>query len=130
MIFIVFFLFACEFTNQDSPRVTYNEGIKQLSEQQLDEAAIGFLSARDEAKSDSTLRQFSAYNLALTHALQGGQYEAEDPEKASQEYTQSISWFRDAVRLNPADEDARYNLEVVLKKAQGLAKLLICFFYQ
>ena len=70
------------------------------------------------------LRQQAAYNLALSHAISATQKEGEDPQAALEGYGTASSWFRDAVRLNPEDADARVNLEVVLKRMQMLTDQL------
>jgi Ca-activated chloride channel homolog len=125
-MFVLLFIIACEqfIGDEKTARDVYNEGTVALTSQKYSEASELLLSARDEAKSDGELRQFSAYNLALSHALNGMNFEEQEPQKASEEYAQAASWFRDAVRLDPDDEDSRKNLEVVLKRMQLLADRL------
>ena len=49
---------------------------------------------------------------------------AEKPEEALDHLRSAADWFRDAVRLRPDSEDARHNLEVVLRRILELADSL------
>ncbi|MEC7983913.1 MAG: hypothetical protein VX278_02040, partial [Myxococcota bacterium] len=120
MILFSLLVMACT-TSESSPRHIYNEGSRKLAAQELEEASTQLLDARDKAGSDATLRQYAAYNLALSHAQKGLPLEESDPDAASEEYAKAVSWFRDAIRINPTDEEARYNLEIALKRIQMLA---------
>ena len=114
---------ACNQT-EDSPRLIYNEGLAALNEGRFEEASTKLLEARDLALGDAELRQFASYNLALAHSRMGMQKESEEPEGASEQYGHAVAWFRDSLQLNPEDEEARVNLEVVLKRIQLLADRL------
>jgi hypothetical protein len=105
-------------------RRTYNGAVAALAAGQWEEAQKGFLSARDEAGVDPELRYAAAYNLGLAHASHAQTLEKEKPQEALDQLHQAAAWFRDAVRLRPEDSDARVNLEVVLRRAQGLADVL------
>ena len=118
-----FLLLACV-DNQEDPRHVYNQGIVALNEGRYDEAVTTLFDARDLARSDVQLRQYSSYNLALSYAKKGMQVEEENPEEASTQYEHAVTWFRDSIQLNPDDEEARINLEVVLKRIQLLADRL------
>jgi hypothetical protein len=121
MSFILIFLVACS-VDESSPRLTYNEGTKLLRTPDAHEQAIEkLLDSRDRAKSDSELRQHAAFNLALGFAQKAIVLESEDKDEAAQTYQQAASWFQDAIRINPNDQDARRNLEIVLKRLQMLA---------
>lgn len=129
-------LAACTDEGADSARARYNQALEDYAAGRLDEAAEGFLDARDRAGVDPELRFRSAFNLGLTHARQadaagaapeagaGGGAPAGGPEAAMNSLRQSAAWFRDAVRLDPGSDDARVNLEVVLRRIQILADQL------
>ena len=114
--------FSCVLPNE--ARDKYNKGTTALNEARYEEASTILLEARDEAGTDAAVRIDSAYNLALTHARLAKSFEQEDPQKAVNSYSESASWFRDVVQRNPEDQEARYNLEVVLKRIQLLADRL------
>lgn len=105
-------------------RSTYNEGIEALSNGDLDTAATRFLEARDAAGVDQELRIDAAYNLALTNARMADEYAVPEPEKSMELLRQAAGWFQDALRLNPEDDEARANLEIVLRQIQLLADQL------
>ena len=111
--------------DESPPPNHYNEGTALLESSEKAEAneqAIEkLLESRDKAKSDSELRQHAAFNLALGFAKKAIALEAEDEDEAARTYQQAASWFQDAIRINGNDEDARRNLEVVLKRLQLLA---------
>ena len=120
---IILLILGCEEKTED-PRNIYNEGLVALNEGRYDDATESLFDARDQARSDAELRQYASYNLALSYAKKGISAEAEDPQAASTEYEQAVTWFRDALQLNPEDLEARTNLEVVLKRIQLLADRL------
>ena len=117
-----------------SARERYNAGIEDLEQGDFAAAAEDFLAARDDARGDPLLRYRSAFNLGLALAGQAdgfpdgspngnpdGPGEA-DPEETIETLRSSAAWFSDAARLAPeGDEDARVNLEIVLRRIQQLA---------
>jgi hypothetical protein len=131
-------LAGCTDEGADSARARYNQALADYEAGRLDQAAEGFLDARDRAGVDPELRFRSAFNLGLTYARQAdaagaapadgaqaaGEAPAGGPEAAMNSLRQSAAWFRDAVRLDPKSEDARVNLEVVLRRIQILADQL------
>lgn len=105
-----------------SPRAQYNHALGLLQAGTFKDAADGFLAARDAAGTDATLRYRAAFNLGL--ALAGEADAAPDAKPAATLATlrSSAAWFQDAARLAPeADDDARMNLELVLKRIERLA---------
>ncbi len=107
-----------------SPRQQYNLALEALQAGALSGAAEGFLAARDAAGPDPELRYRAAFNLGVALAGQADAA-ADAPEDAIETLRGSAAWFHDAVRLAPAgDEDARVNLEVVLRRIQQLADQL------
>ncbi len=121
-----------------SARGRYNVGLEDLDAADFAGAAEDFLAARDDARADPVLRYRSAFNLGLALAgqadgspdgfpdgspngLPNGSAE-EAPEETIETLRSSAAWFSDAARLAPeGDEDARVNLEIVLRRIQQLA---------
>tara|TARA_Y100000310_G_scaffold297174_1_gene329986 strand:- start:928 stop:3300 length:2373 start_codon:yes stop_codon:yes gene_type:complete len=106
-----------------SARGRYNLGVARLTEGTANEAADAFLAARDNAGPDPELRYRAAFNLGLALASQADG-EADDPGKAIETLRDSAAWFNDAIRLSDKDDDARVNLEIVLRRIQQLADQL------
>jgi hypothetical protein len=103
-----------------SPRRRYNLAREAYKSSDWPRAEAGFLAARDRAEGDDELRFRAAFNVALSHAQQASTLTKDKPQDALSALQQSAAWFRDAVRLRPADADARHNLEVVLRRMQQL----------
>ena len=105
-----------------TPRDIYNLAIGELGKGAFDSAADGFARARDAASFDNELRYAAAYNLGFAYAAKAAA--AGDPENlgeadlqaAIDDLSLSIAWFRDAARQRPSLDDARGNLEIVLKR--------------
>ena len=103
-------------------RERYNVGLEDLEQGDLAGAAEDFLAARDDAREDPVLRYRSAFNLGLALAGQADGSAEEAPEETIETLRSSAAWFSDAARLAPeGDEDARVNLEIVLRRIQQLA---------
>ena len=106
-----------------TPRGRYNLGLTQLAGAEYEAASETFLAARDDAGPDPELRYRAAFNLGL--ALAHGVAEDAPPAEAIDTLRRSAAWFNDAVRLAPpGDDDARINLELVLKRVLALADQL------
>ncbi len=107
------------------PRTRYNIALEEFDTGAIDSAVEGFLAARDKAGPDVELRYRSAFNLGVALAARADAEQAEEPERAIETLRTSAAWFNDAIRLAPeTDEDARVNLEVVLRRIQQLADQL------
>ena len=110
---------------EPDPRTRYNTAIEEFGSGAIESAVEGFLTARDEAGADVELRYRSAFNLGVALAARADAEQIEEPERAIETLRTSAAWFNDAIRLAPgADEDARVNLEVVLRRIQQLADQL------
>ncbi|WP_428096262.1 hypothetical protein [Candidatus Rariloculus sp.] len=108
-----------------SPRARYNLALDELGSGEIEDAVEGFLAARDEAGADVELRYRSAFNLGVALASQADTEQPDAPERAIETLRTSAAWFNDAIRLAPgADDDARVNLEIVLRRIQQLADQL------
>jgi hypothetical protein len=106
------------------PRKVYNAALEALGKHDLEAAEKGFADARDRAGPDHDLRFRSAFDLAFTLAARAEGLEKEKPEDAVTTLRTAAAWFRDAIREEPGDHDARANLEVVLRRLQALADAL------
>ncbi len=107
-----------------APRGRYNRGVSYLEGDDPDEAERWFRRALREAKGDGTLRGSSLYNLGWTVVEKAETLEATEPDRTLALLYEAADWFREAVAHLPDDEDARHNLEVVLKRALVLADQL------
>jgi Ca-activated chloride channel family protein len=105
----------------EDPREIYNRGLDALSAGDLEEADHALRRARSQARDDGELRFRAAYNLGWAAFQNAEQLEAEDPAGAMALFEGAADWFRRAVRARPEGEDARYNLDVTLRRALLLA---------
>jgi len=105
-----------------SPRTQYNHALGLLQAGAFEDAAAGFLTARDAAGTDATLRYRAAFNLGLALAGQADAAADAKPAATLSTLRSSAAWFHDAARLAPEQDDAaRVNLELVLKRIERLA---------
>ncbi len=85
-----------------NPRLNYNLGVATYREGAYDQAVTSFSRAASEAHS-SKLKERALYDLGNAH------FQLE-------EYKEAIVSYEDALRIDPNDEDAKYNLELAKKK--------------
>lgn len=83
------------------PRPVFNAGDALFRLEELDKAAEAFETLSKSPKNPAPLRAAAAYNLGNVHMKQNN-------------FDQAISDYRQAVRLNPGDQDAVNNLAVAL----------------
>jgi Ca-activated chloride channel family protein len=100
----------------DDSRLHFNAGAAAYRGHQLDEAAKQF----DEAAnaSDLRLQGMAYYNRGNTLYYLGEQ--DPDPSKRGEAWKKSIQDFQNSLKLNPQDQDARFNLQFVKKKLEEL----------
>jgi Ca-activated chloride channel family protein len=100
----------------DDSRLHFNAGAAAYRGHQLDEAAKQF----DEAAnaSDLRLQGMAYYNRGNTLYYLGEQ--DPDPSKRGEAWKKSIQDFQNSLKLNPQDQDAKFNLEFVKKKLEEL----------
>lgn len=103
-------------------RSRYNEALASYKTGNYEDAAKGFLEARQSAGQDPDLRFRAAFNLGLAYAQQSDA--DSDGQKSMELLRQSAAWLRDAVSLQPRDEAARVALETVLRRIQVMADQL------
>jgi len=107
-----------------SPREIYNQGVEALGAARLDGAAERFEAARGRAKTDATLRYRATYDLGWTEVKRADGQLQKDPAAALAALHRAADWFRRAVALRPGRDDARKNLELVLRRALVLSDRL------
>lgn len=112
------------------PRDMFNLANDELARGEYDVAIEGFSRARDEASFDNELRYAAAYNLGFAYAAKAESLGAIDGldegglESAIEWLSSSVAWFRDAVRQRPSLDEARGNLEIVLKRQLNAQDLM------
>lgn len=97
------------------PREIYNLAIGSLAGS-LEQAEEQLTDARNRAGVDGELRFRAAYNLGWLTTERASALEEDEPEEALKQLQLAVGRFREAVRLRPDSEPARYNLEVVAKR--------------
>ena len=106
-----------------SPRERYNRGVGMMNADAT-EALEDFEQARTDAGADGELRFRAAFNLGWLAAQQADELIDSNPRDALKKLRVGIDWFQRAVRLRPKSEDARYNLEILMRRAVALADAL------
>lgn len=102
-------------------REVYNAGVDELEAGRLDEAEKLLEDARSRAEFDGLLRRDATYDLGILESRRADAKVESAPEEALASLERAASWFREAVSLDAADDDARHNLETVLRRALVLA---------
>ncbi|MFN2376307.1 MAG: VWA domain-containing protein, partial [Candidatus Binatia bacterium] len=103
------------------PREVYNEALEKLAAGEFDAAEKLFEDARSRAAFDGILRRNATYDLGILDARRADSKIEGAPEEALGDLERAASWFRETVSLDPKDDDARHNLELVLRRALVLA---------
>ncbi len=104
--------------NPQDPRLSFNAGSAAYQAKQYDEAVSLFSEALKSQ--DIKLQEQAFYNLGNTQ-FRAGQGMTE-PQQQQQAWEAAVQNFENARKLNPKDEDAKFNLEVVKKKLEELKK--------
>jgi hypothetical protein len=111
-------------TSEDlPPRGVYNRAVSLLPTD-LDKAESLLNTARSDAGIDGELRYRSLYNLGWLEVARADAQLKADPEKAKNHLQQAVNRFREAVRVRPDAEEARYNLEVASRRLLELTDSL------
>ena len=100
----------------DDVRLQYNAGAAAYQAKKYDAAAKHFSSA--VTSPDLQLQEQALYNLGNSFYRLGEEETALD--KKSQTWEQAAKQFESALKLNPKDADAQFNLEMVKKKLEEL----------
>lgn len=87
----------------DSPAIRFNLGDAQFKKEEMEDAADSFSQALQSK--DPGIKSRAQYNLGNSLYRQG-------------KLQESLSAYREALKLAPGDRDAKHNLEFVLKQLQ------------
>ena len=102
-------------------REIYNAGLTALNDGKLDDADRLLTLAREKGAFDGALRGAATYNLGISEARRADASLESKPEDSLAALERSAAWFREAVAIDAKDQDARYNLELVLRRALVLS---------
>jgi len=102
----------------DDPRLHFNAGAAAFRVNDFEEARKQLNSAL--VTQDLPLQERTYYNLGNTEYQLGAEEQTPDKKQASWE--QAVANYESALKLDPKDQDARYNLEFVKKKLEELQK--------
>ncbi len=109
--------------------IPYNMGVAAYRAGELERASALFDKARTLA-ANPALQAQSAYNLGTTSAQQALKSRNDDPavaqaqmEDATESLKTALDRFRDAIAMNPDDEDARANGELAWRWLQQLEQM-------
>ncbi|MDE0910338.1 MAG: VWA domain-containing protein [Myxococcota bacterium] len=106
---------------EDDPRDRYNLALDALTVGRISAAQEHFESARASAATDGEARYRATYGLGWASVLDADQNLEAEPQDALNALYRAGDYFREAVRLQPSNEDPRHNLEIVLRRARELA---------
>lgn len=97
-------------------RLRFNAGAAAFKDEDY-ETALKHFSASLSAP-DLALQERSYYNLGNTQFRLGEN--AKDPKEKMQQWEQAVQSYENALKLDPKDEDAKFNAELVKKKIDEL----------
>jgi len=102
------------------PRTIYNEGTELWQQGKFSEAEQKFHDSLSNA--DLTLQTRAYYNMGNSRYRLGQQSQQKDAKKTIQLWENAIKSYDDALKLNPDDPDATFNIKLVEKKLEELKK--------
>ncbi|MCA9181338.1 MAG: VWA domain-containing protein, partial [Planctomycetales bacterium] len=97
--------------DQRDSRELYNDALPKL-DNDLAGAEQFLTTARRNAGTDGELRFRPSFNLGWVAIKNADRLLESEPQSALEQLYEAADWFREAIRLRPEDQDARYNLEV------------------
>ncbi|MFK7738148.1 MAG: VWA domain-containing protein [Pirellulaceae bacterium] len=100
---------------EQPPRELYNRGIRLISSNP-DRAEKLLSAARTKAGVDGELRFRALYNLGWVEVTRGDRFVSDEPKEAIKYFELAAGRFREAIRLRPESDDARYNLEIIARR--------------
>lgn len=107
-----------EAAKDGDPKLTFNLGAAAYKAGAYGDAAAAFADAlRSE---DPALQERSFYNLGNAQFRIGQKVLEQDPQATMQAWQQAIDAYDQALRLDPNDEDARFNREFVQRELEKL----------
>lgn len=101
----------------NDPRLQYNFGAANFQMGKYEEAARAF-NAATAAPEDLKLQQSAYYNAG--NALYRAGETAAQPQEKKESWFASTNSYAMALRMNPEDKDAKFNLDFVTKKIKEL----------
>jgi Ca-activated chloride channel homolog len=114
---------------KDDPRLNFNAGAAAYQSRQLEEAAKQFGQALNSP--DLQLQQRAYYNLGNTYyrlgeqgarQAQGPPAASMDPDASKKAWEEAVKHYDSALKLNPQDEDAKFNRAFVQERLEELKK--------
>ncbi|MFT5041925.1 MAG: Ca-activated chloride channel family protein, partial [Hyphomicrobiaceae bacterium] len=108
----------------DDGREAYNLALRRMNEGRLDRSAELYEHAREVAGTDAEARARATFNRAWIDVTRADVALADDPQAALESLQGAADWFRRTLALRPGDDEARMNLELVLRRARALADSL------
>jgi Ca-activated chloride channel family protein len=106
------------------PRENYNLALEALEVGRMRAAMQHFENVRSGAGTDGEARYRATYGLGWGSVIDADGKLESAPQEALELLYRAGDFFREAVRLQPANEDPRHNLEIVLRRARALADSL------
>ena len=113
-----------ESAEPEDARVAYNDASSRLSAGDFDAADRLFEAARSAAGTDGEVRYRATYGLGFSAAARADSLLESAPDQALEALYRAGDYFRESVRLQPANQDPRHNLEIVLQRTRVLADTL------
>ncbi|MGB8224535.1 MAG: hypothetical protein WCF10_18220, partial [Polyangiales bacterium] len=100
----------------DARGVQLNRGLALLAQDLDEQAKEAFLAAADPSASPST-RAAAYYDLGVAYAREGNSISEKDEyEQASAQFREAADAFKRALRVQPGNRDAAWNLEYAMKR--------------
>ena len=103
---------------EDDPRLDVNLGSAAYRAGDFPNASGAF--ARALRSEDDALRERAFYDLGNAQYRVGQDTVEENPQETMQAWEQAIAAYEEALTLNEADEDARFNRDFVTRKLEEL----------
>ena len=106
---------APDVPGDENPRTTYNRAVRKMDDH-AEEAIALFATAAERADTDASLRFACFYNLGWSTARFAERYVDEEPQKSLRLLQDAAQHLQQAIRIRPEEPDARYNLEIVMRR--------------
>ena len=106
--------------DQPTPQLDFNMGAAAYKAGQYGDAAGAF--ARALGSEDPKLQEQGFYNLGNAQFRLGEQTKESKPQQTMQAWQQALDAYESALKVDPKDEDARYNRDFVKHALEELQK--------
>ena len=106
----------------DDERLYYNLGSTEYREGSFESAEKAFQEALQT--DDLAIQEDTFYNLGNTRYRLGETALQTGPQETIRFWEQGVKDYENALNLDPTDEDAKFNLDLVTKRLEELRKLL------